>query len=259
MENKNEILEENALGKTLGAAALAASMAFGGNHSSTQPPKKPASVQYQNCHAKNVWANPKYNELLEKYQKEYLRLYPKNYWKALTLAEEKARNEVACGTYKLKGNKMASARGKPMNENETQLFSKALQEGYQTLFGKECPESLLEDIDDAPVMESGMKDIALGLAGMGVVGGLGGAAMLSNDAHQAHLANMEKMQGKTCVQTADDSATQAASDEMGRLLTDGYRLQDGNKIANVQNPPRATRDSLGNTKGHPMDDTGKNL
>jgi hypothetical protein len=148
MKNKDEILEENALGKTLGAAALATSMAFGGQHNA-QPPKKPATVQYQRCHAKNVWANPEYNKKVEKYLNEYLAQYPNNYWKALTLAEDRARNEVACGmTYKLKGN--PTAKGKPMHETSNIRLKQALQEGYQALFGEECPESLFEGMEATP-------------------------------------------------------------------------------------------------------------
>lgn len=165
MENKDEILEENALGKTLGAAALATSMAFGGGHHNAQLARKPVTVQYQRCHAKNVWANPEYNKKVEKYLNEYLAQYPNNYWKALTLAEDRARNEVACGmTYKLKGN--PTAKGKPMHETSNLRLKKALQEGYQELFGEECPESICEGLDDSPALESGVKDIGIGGAAL---------------------------------------------------------------------------------------------
>ena len=152
MENKNEILEENALGKTLGAAALATSMAFGGGQHNAQQPKKPATVQYQRCHAKNVWANPEYSKKVEKYLNEYLAQYPNNYWKALTLAEDRARNEVACGmNYNMKGN--STAKGKPMHETSNILLKRALQEGYLAIFGEECPKSLFEGMEANPVHE----------------------------------------------------------------------------------------------------------
>lgn len=228
MENKNEILEENALGKTLGAAALATSMAFGGGQHNAQPPKKPATVQYQRCHAKNVWANPEYNKKVEKYLNEYLAQYPNNYWKALTLAEDRARNEVACGmTYKLKEN--PTAKGKPMHETSNILMKQALQEGYQALFGEECPESLCEGLDDSPVLESGLKDIGIGLAGMGIVGGIGGAAMLGNDAHQAHLANEKMAHNQSCGYQLSPEDNQKGESyysnvELEKLLTRGYQL-----------------------------------
>lgn len=228
MENKNEILEENALGKTLGAAALATSMAFGGGHHNAQPPEKPATVQYQRCHTKNVWANPEYSKKVEKYLNEYLAQYPNNYWKALMLAEDRARNEIACKmTHKRKGN--PAEKGKTMNETSNLILKKALQEGYQELFGEECPESLYEALDDSPCLESGMKDIGIGLAGMGIVGGIGGAAMLGNDAHQAHLANEKMLHNQYCGYQLSPEDHQKGDSyysnvELEKLLTRGYQL-----------------------------------